>query len=99
VRELENAIERALILAGPDDIAPSLLSLASPLAGASAGRAAALLVDGFNLDAFERDLLLAALERTGGNKSAAARLLGITRRRLYSRLESLDDTAPTDDDT
>ncbi len=38
-------------------------------------------------------------ERTKGNKSAAARLLGITRRRLYSRLESLDQPTPTDDDT
>jgi DNA-binding NtrC family response regulator len=76
-----------------------LLSLTSPLAGGGGGRASSLLVDGFNLDAFERDLLLAALERTKGNKSAAARLLGITRRRLYSRLESLEDAGPTDDDT
>jgi len=30
------------------------------------------------------------MERAGGNKSAAARLLGITRRRLYSRLDSLE---------
>jgi DNA-binding NtrC family response regulator len=99
VRELENALERALILAGPDEIAPALLSLASPLGRAEAGRAASLLGDGFNLDSFERDLLRAALERTGGNKSAAARLLGITRRRLYSRLESLEEAAPTEDDT
>jgi DNA-binding NtrC family response regulator len=48
-----------------------------------------VLVDGFDLDGFERDLLHAALERSGGNKAAAARMLGITRRRLYSRLESL----------
>jgi DNA-binding NtrC family response regulator len=99
VRELENALERALILAGSDEIGPPLLSLASPLAGAGGGRAASLLGEGFNLDALERDLLRAALERTGGNKSAAARLLGITRRRLYSRLESLDEAEPTDDDT
>jgi two-component system response regulator HydG len=99
VRELENALERAVILAGPDEIGPPLLSLTSPLAGGGGGRASSLLVDGFNLDAFERDLLLAALERTKGNKSAAARLLGITRRRLYSRLESLEDAGPTDDDT
>jgi DNA-binding NtrC family response regulator len=99
VRELENALERALILAGPDEIGPGLLSLASPLGRGEAGRAASLLGEGFNLDAFERDLLRAALERTKGNKSAAARLLGITRRRLYSRLESLGEPAPTDDDT
>jgi DNA-binding NtrC family response regulator len=47
-------------------------------------------VEGFDLDVFERDLIRAALERAGGNKAQAARLLGITRRRLYSRLESLE---------
>jgi transcriptional regulator with PAS, ATPase and Fis domain len=93
IRELENALERALILAGPDEIAPALLALASPLARSDAGRAASLLGDGFNLDQFEGELLRAALERTNGNKSAAARLLGITRRRLYSRLESLNPGA------
>ena len=99
VRELENALERALILAGSDEIVPGLLSLTSPLARAETGRAASLLVDGFSLDAFERELLRAALERTQGNKSAAARLLGITRRQLYSRVESLEDAPRPDDDT
>jgi two-component system response regulator HydG len=99
VRELENALERAMILAGADEIGPALLSLSSPLARAEGGAAAAaLLGDGFNLDAFEHDLLRAALERTSGNKSAAARLLGITRRRLYSRLESLSAPPPADDE-
>jgi two-component system, NtrC family, response regulator HydG len=99
VRELENALERALILAGVDEIGPGLLTLASPFGQEEPRRAGALLVDGFNLDVFERDLLRAALDRTGGNKSAAARLLGITRRRLYSRIESLDDTGrPEQDD-
>jgi transcriptional regulator with PAS, ATPase and Fis domain len=99
VRELENALERALILAGPDEITPALLSLTSPLGRSESARTAgALLTEGFNLDAFERELLRAALERTSGNKSAAARLLGITRRRLYSRLESLEEPAPSDDE-
>jgi len=99
VRELENALERALILAGPDEIGPALLALGQPLARGEASRAAALLTEGFNLDAFEQELLRAALERTGGNKSAAARLLGITRRRLYSRLESLEEVPIGDDET
>ncbi len=88
VRELENALERALILAGGGEIEAAHV-------GTSAGarprsRAADVLVEGFNLDAFERDLLHAAIELAGGNKAAAARLLGITRRRLYSRLEALE---------
>jgi len=93
VRELENALERALILAGEEEITPSqLASISAPPPGR--GRAADVLVDGFDLDAFERDLIHAALERAGGNKTAAARMLGITRRRLYSRLASLEQREP-----
>jgi two-component system, NtrC family, response regulator HydG len=91
VRELENALERALILAGDDEVRPEHL-IDAPAAGRA--RAAEVLCDGFDLDAFERDLIEAAIERSGGNKAAAARLLGITRRRLYSRLESLSAREP-----
>jgi two-component system, NtrC family, response regulator HydG len=98
VRELENALERGLILAGAEDIDAEALSLSSPLARAEKERSVStLLVEGFNLDSFERALLRAALERTGGNKSAAARLLGISRRRLYSRLAGLDEPASDED--
>jgi DNA-binding NtrC family response regulator len=87
VRELENALERALILAGEKEIGPEHVSSPAIVRGRS--RAADVLHDGFDLDAFERELIFAALERAGGNKAAAARMLGITRRRLYSRLEAL----------
>ncbi|HSP18470.1 MAG TPA: sigma-54 dependent transcriptional regulator [Myxococcaceae bacterium] len=88
VRELQNVLERALILAGDAPIGPEHLTLS--VAPRSRNVVSELLVPGFDLDGFERELLHAALERAGGNKSAAARLLGITRRRFYSRLESLD---------
>jgi DNA-binding NtrC family response regulator len=53
------------------------------------------LVAGFSLDGFERELLQHAIAKAGGNKAAAARMLGITRRRLYSRLSSLaEGTGP-----
>ena len=42
---------------------------------------------GLSLEALEKALLLQALEKARGNKSRAARLLGLTRRTLYSRLE------------
>ena len=42
---------------------------------------------GLSLDTLERELILKALERAAGNKSQAARLLGLTRRTLYSRME------------
>jgi two-component system, NtrC family, response regulator HydG len=97
VRELENALERGLILAGEGEVLAEHLGAAGPALARSASRAADVLVEGFNLDAFERDLLHAALERAGGNKTAAARLLGITRRRLYSRLQSLDERLADDE--
>src|SRR3990172_5831879 len=87
VRELENALERALILAGEDEIRPDHVR-AGGGAGARPRKGAALLADGFDLDAFEREVVYAAIERAGGNKTHAARMLGITRRRLYSMLAS-----------
>ena len=86
VRELENALERALILAGEGEVEARHLG-GSATGGPSRGPGE-LLVDGFSLDAFERDLILAALEKAGGNKARAARTLGVTRRRLYSLLAS-----------
>ncbi|GAC1342901.1 MAG: sigma-54 dependent transcriptional regulator [Myxococcales bacterium] len=98
VRELENVLERALILAGEGEILSE--HVASPMSGPGARPGAGdVLGPGFNLDDFERDLIFAALERAGGNKASAARLLGITRRRLYSRLQSLGDRdAPGQED-
>ena len=87
VRGLENVLQRALILAGDAALGPAHLTLG--VAPRSRNVVTELLVPGFDLDGFERELLHAALERAGGNKSAAARLLGITRRRFYSRLDSL----------
>ena len=96
VRELENALERALILAGDEEIEPGLLG-GGPSAAAPRG-VGDLLVDGFSLDAFERDVILASLERSGGNKARAARALGVSRRRLYSLLASIGADRPDDPD-
>jgi DNA-binding NtrC family response regulator len=87
VRELENVLERALIVSGEEAIAAEHVLLARGAAPRS-GRAAELLRDGFALDDLERELIEAALARASGNKTAAARLLGVTRRRLYSLLAS-----------
>ncbi|MDP1825547.1 MAG: sigma-54 dependent transcriptional regulator [Archangium sp.] len=92
VRELENALERAVILAGEGELTEAWF--AEPSRSAARDDVGGLLGEGFNLDEFELRLLRAALERTGDNKAAAARLLGITRRRLYSRLETLSKSAP-----
>jgi len=89
VRELENALERALILAGEQAVDSAHFSLGAATSPASASVAASLLKDGFSLDDFEKQLITEALALCGGNKAQAARRLGITRRRLYSRLASL----------
>ncbi len=97
VRELENALERALIFAGEGEIRPEHFAMGAG-AAVRPRRPIELLADGFNLDAFERELIYAALERAGGNKTHAARMLGITRRRLYSLLASLEAGVGGDDE-
>ena len=87
VRELEHTIERALILAGADAITPAHLSFAQPEARRDESWVPRIPADGLSLEALEKELILQALERAAGNKSAAARLLGLTRRTLYSRME------------
>jgi two-component system response regulator PilR (NtrC family) len=93
VRELENTIERAVALCRGDVIEPELLPSALLAPRAAGSSAAQLPTHGASLDdlmgAFERDLLLAALAKTGGVKKRAAQLLGITFRSLRYRLEKL----------
>jgi two-component system response regulator HydG len=92
VRELENALERGLILAGEGEVEPDHLG-GDGASGERSRKAGDLLVDGFELDAFEREVIFAAIEKAGGNKTQAARLLGVTRRRLYSLLASSEGSA------
>ena len=91
VRELEHALERALILAGSDPIEVTHLSLGggsgAPAAGATPSWVPMIPAEGLSLETLERELIVQALERARGNKSQAARLLGLTRRTLYSRME------------
>ncbi len=89
VRELENIIERAMILSTGDLIDASDLPPleTAPRADAGGETVFALPEAGINLEDLERSLLAQSMERSGGNKSAAARLLGLTRRTLGYRLE------------
>jgi DNA-binding NtrC family response regulator len=91
VRELESVIERALLLAESDEIQPGDLP-AAVRAGISSRRGP-LALDipdaGIDLEDVERSLVLKALEKTEGNVSRAARLLGLTRRTLQYRLEKI----------
>jgi len=82
VRELRNVLERAVILSGSDTIrAADLHLLARPKSDKPAVQTSGGMVE------VEKQMIVSALERTGGNKAEAARLLKITRRMLYSRMK------------
>ncbi len=85
VRELRNAVERAVLLSeggtlGPDDFD----MLGDDEAGGTAVR---LPPGGLDFETLEKDLVLLALERSGYNKSRAARLLHMDRDWLRYRME------------
>ncbi|MDR0338861.1 MAG: sigma-54 dependent transcriptional regulator [Desulfovibrio sp.] len=85
VRELENVVERAVVLLVGDYI--SERELPPSLAGAVAAESArpADLV-GLSLDEVEKRAVLQTLAACGGNKSEAARRLGVTRKTLHAKL-------------
>jgi DNA-binding NtrC family response regulator len=90
VRELEHSLERALILAGSEPVGPEHLTFsmgAAAPAGATPPWVPVIPAEGLSLEELEKELILQALDRARGNKSQAARLLGLTRRTLYSRME------------
>jgi transcriptional regulator with GAF, ATPase, and Fis domain len=95
VRELRNAIERAVILCEGGLITgehlPMTLAAAprAPAVPAPAAPVAPSVIppEGVKLEAIERDLIQRAMAQAGNNKSEAARLLGLARGQLYSRLK------------
>lgn len=90
VRELENILERALALCGGSLIQAGDLYLSPAVDSEPASReAGGKLPLPEYLDLIERDALLEALEKTRYNKTAAAKLLGITFRALRYRLARL----------
>ena len=87
VRELENELERAILLAEPGSpITEDLLSDHVTLAAAPGGTPSVLQS---RTDGFERQQILEALERSGGNKTRAAEELGITYRGLLKKMRRL----------
>jgi two-component system, NtrC family, response regulator PilR len=92
IRELENILERALALSASDEISVADLQLTPPSSvngTATAPEAGARWPLQDYLDRMEREAIMEALDRTRFNRTAAARLLGITFRALRYRMERL----------
>jgi len=87
VRELMNTVERGVVLTRSEYIDES--ELTPILLGQPEGKAAlpGEAPAGSSLEALEKTTILKTLEQTGGNKSEAARRLGITRRTLHQKLK------------
>jgi len=97
IRELENVLERALALSGSKEISAEDLKLKAPEAiGETPAEGATGALPDY-LDNIERKAILDALGKTGFNRTAAAKLLGITFRQLRYRMQRLgikDDSRP-----
>jgi DNA-binding NtrC family response regulator len=87
VRELANVIERAYVLTDTEAIAPASLPTEIFLAASSAENGKARIP---MLNEVERKVIVQALNATGGKKLAAAKILGLERRKLNRLLEKLN---------
>jgi len=89
VRQLESAIERAVILADGEVIEEHHLppEILNPFSGSNPYCGIDLPGTGLNLEELEKHLLMRAMEKSGGVIAKAARLLGLTYRTLQYRLD------------
>ncbi len=96
VRELKNALERAMIFEKGRYITTSYLPFRPDRSGeatSTSSRAPGGRTDAgttMNLEEMERELLIKALKKASGNKSQAARILGITRDTLRYKIQKWD---------
>jgi DNA-binding NtrC family response regulator/tetratricopeptide (TPR) repeat protein len=97
VRQLRNEVQRAVALTSEAGIiTPDVLSAALTAPAGGGGSVAAPRSRGSRaslaaaVEKLEREMIEAALQRTGGNISRTARALGLTRRGLYLKMERLD---------
>lgn len=88
IRELRNCVEKMVVLSTgkmlDDGDVPDLGRTDAPVEKKSE------VADPLNLENSEKELIRKALAECGNNRAAAARKLGISRRTLYRKLESMD---------
>ncbi len=88
VRELQNVIERASALTAGDQLEAGDIQLDTPR-NRTAASSDRFLPDGMTLDQWEDEMIRESLKRANGNKSQAARLLGLSRNALRYRLSKI----------
>ena len=102
VRQLESAIERAILLSENDtvtleDLPPEMTQMTT----AASGDLFKLPPEGVNFEDVERSLIMQAMDRTDNNITKSAKLLGLTFRTLQYRLEKFgfkkDESSGTED--
>ena len=93
IRELRNAVERAMLLADGEWLEPGHFPIA--VSRRTSGGAYDLPEEGISLEQVERELVMQALTRTGWNHTKAAALLGLNRDQIRYRIEKfgLEKTA------
>ena len=100
VRELENTIERSLVLASGEMLQAADMRIEAARSANSAAAAqsqnAPLLPEGETLEHWEQMMIKEAMRRANGNKSQAARMLGLTRNALRYRLSQMGMDAGTE---
>jgi len=90
VRELENMLERAVTLCASDTISESDLAIRAGSIAEADNSAASATGLGDQIEVVQRQAIVDALEQTRYNKTAAAKLLGLTFRQLRYRIKKLD---------
>ena len=87
IRELENTVERAVILCREEYVQPSCLPAQFQALLGTEGTEESGVRPGHSIREVEKELILKTLEQTGGNRTRAAEILGITRRALQYKLK------------
>ena len=90
VREVRNAVERAMLLAESEWLEPQNFPVLTTSAVSQDG--IGLPAGGVNLEALERSLVIQALDRCAGNQTRAAKLLGLNRDQIRYRIEKFNLT-------
>jgi two-component system, NtrC family, response regulator AtoC len=92
IRELRNAVERAMLLAEGDELKAEHFPVVSDTAKLTEG--VDLPPNGIDLEQLERSLVVQALKRSGWNQTRAAALLGLNRDQIRYRIEKFNLEKP-----